>query len=226
LKRDEHLEGVLRRHEGWMREGKVPYPARVIPVGESLEAEQWVLPTERAVEVLRSARSFVLADCVCRTHYRRCGNPVETCFVLDGAAEAYLEEGKGREVSLDEAERVLREADRHGLVHLAVNSPDRHPWGLCSCCTCCCYHLQILKGFDRPEWIVRSEYRARTDLDRCVGCGTCADRCPFEARAIEDGELRFEEDRCYGCGLCVSTCPEEAITLELGSGAAASRGGP
>ncbi|MBD3207398.1 ferredoxin, partial [Candidatus Bathyarchaeota archaeon] len=41
----------------------------------------------------------------------------------------------------------------------------------------------------------------------------CVDRCTFEARKLEDGELVYDETHCFGCGLCVSTCPTETIKL-------------
>ncbi len=73
--RDEFLDERLARVEGWMQEGKVPFSSKVIPVRESLSAQQWVLPTERVLEILRNARSFAVTHCACRSHYRRCDNP-------------------------------------------------------------------------------------------------------------------------------------------------------
>ncbi len=53
------------------------------------------------------------------------------------------------------------------------------------------------------------------DRDRCVGCGTCAAECPYQAiaaREDENGELKayVETAACKGCGVCAGCCPTEA----------------
>ena len=83
----------------------------MIPVGESLETKQWVLPTEQVIEFLRNARSFAPTNCVCRSHYQRCDNPVEVCFLINDAADIYVAKGIGRYVSLEESVSVLRQAN-------------------------------------------------------------------------------------------------------------------
>jgi MinD superfamily P-loop ATPase len=50
----------------------------------------------------------------------------------------------------------------------------------------------------------------------CTGCGTCLDRCRFQAVWKEeraDGEVTYAVDpvACEGCGVCVRACPEQAI---------------
>ena len=64
---DSFLGERLARYDRWVSEGRIPFSSKVIPVRESLAAQQWVLPTEQAVELVRNARSFALADCACRT---------------------------------------------------------------------------------------------------------------------------------------------------------------
>jgi hypothetical protein len=55
---DNLLENRLAKVDGWIKEGKIPISSRVIPVGESLPTQQWVLPTEQAIEILRNSRTF------------------------------------------------------------------------------------------------------------------------------------------------------------------------
>jgi hypothetical protein len=76
---DEHLLTILDKYDSWMREGKIPYAGKVLPVPEAFRMGQWILPTQQAIEILRNARSFALADCTCRSHYRRCTHPLDTC---------------------------------------------------------------------------------------------------------------------------------------------------
>ncbi len=61
--------------------------------------------------------------------------------------------------------------------------------------------------------MIRSEYVAKTDFDKCTHCGTCEERCHFDARVIQDAELTFDLEKCIGCGLCVTTCPVDAVSM-------------
>lgn len=211
--KDSNLEERLARYDRWLQAGQVPFASKVVPVRESLTAQQWVVPTEQVVEFLRNARSFALVDCVCRSHYKRCDNPVEVCFLINDAADRRVAEGRGRHVSLDEAQRLLRQANERGLVHLTIYNPEQYVYAICSCCSCCCHELQFLRLYGRSDLIARSEYVAQTDEEACTHCGDCVARCVFGARAWEDGYMRYDAAVCYGCGLCVTVCPADATTL-------------
>lgn len=212
--KDTYLEERLARYDKWVREGKVPFSSKVIPVRESLATQQWVLPTEQVVEFLRNARSFALTHCECRSRYQRCDNPLEVCFLLNDAADRYVAEGKGRHVSLEEAMDALRQANERGLVHLTVYNPEQHVFAVCSCCSCCCHDFQFLQSYGRGDLIAYSEYVAQTNLEECTHCGDCIERCVFEARVWEDGQMSYNPDACYGCGLCATVCPVEATIMQ------------
>ena len=210
---DPHLEERLARYDGWVREGRIPFSSRVVPVGESLSAEQWVLPPAQALEVLRKARTFALTDCACRTRYRRCDHPTDVCFLLDAAADAAVAEGRARRVSLEEAAGVLRRANEQGLVHLTIYDPQQGAFALCNCCPCCCHDLQFLRLYGRGDLIARSDYAAATDPEACTHCGDCIERCVFGARTERDGQMRYDPGACYGCGLCVTVCQAGATVM-------------
>lgn len=61
----------------------------------------------------------------------------------------------------------------------------------------------------------KGHHRAVVDLDACVGCAECVERCPFEAITIGPGHKRaiIDAERCYGCGVCRSACEYGALTL-------------
>jgi len=52
--------------------------------------------------------------------------------------------------------------------------------------------------------------------ERCVGCGTCAEECPFkiiEAKVDETPKPTVNADKlCLNCGHCVAVCPQGALT--------------
>lgn len=39
--------------------------------------------------------------------------------------------------------------------------------------------------------------------DQCVGCGTCAKRCPAKAIVMENGRPKWIKDRCIHCMTCI-----------------------
>ena len=210
---DTCLEERLARYDAWLREGRIPFSSKVVPVREALDVEQWVLPTEQVIEFLRSARSRAVTRCTCRSHYRRCDNPLEVCFLLDDAADQAVGDCAARYVSLEEAMCILRQANEHGLVHLTIYKPEHTVYAVCSCCSCCCHDLQFLRIYGRSDLIAHSEYIAQTDVEACTQCGACVQRCVFGARLWRDGRLSYDTGACYGCGLCVTVCPVGATVL-------------
>lgn len=212
---DRFLEERIERYDGWIEKNEIDFPSRVIPVRESLDARQWVLPREQVLEILHGAEVIGLTGCICRSHYRRCDNPVDVCLLLNSAARKDIRKGRAREVSVSEAEAVLVHADKHGLVHLSFVMPGSELYALCSCCGCCCHDLQILKRYGRSDLVARSDFVAETDAAVCSGCGECVDRCQFGARRIGKDIVVYNPDQCYGCGLCVTTCPTAATILVM-----------
>jgi Pyruvate/2-oxoacid:ferredoxin oxidoreductase delta subunit len=212
--KDTYLEERFSQYDAWMKEGKIDFSSKVLPIRESLEAKQWVMPSAQVVEFLRNAQSFALTQCECRLRYQRCDNPLETCFLLGDIADRYVADGRARRITLAEAETTLRQADENGLVHLTIYMPNHRVYAVCSCCSCCCHDLQMLRAYQRPDLIAHSEYVARTDEELCLHCGKCIERCVFEARRWKDERMEYDEAACYGCGLCVSVCPGGATAME------------
>ncbi len=48
------------------------------------------------------------------------------------------------------------------------------------------------------------------NIDKCTGCETCLESCPFDAIVMKDDKAVINE-YCNSCMTCLSTCPEGAI---------------
>jgi len=215
MKWEDFLDKTLAKYDAWQAEGKLTSTSKVIPVGESLTAKQWVMPSEQVLHFLRNARSFALADCMCRTLAGHCDKPLETCFYLNDAADKMVELKKARQVSLEEAKECLKQANQNGLVPMTISDPMQDVFAVCQCCPCCCHDLQFLMQKGRRELVLTSHYVAIQDEDACLHCGDCLERCHFGARGMVEEIVQYDPSQCYGCGLCVTTCPAGAISLEL-----------
>jgi Na+-translocating ferredoxin:NAD+ oxidoreductase subunit B len=193
---------------------------RTIPVKESVENIPKVASFDDACAILKNASPIVIAECICRKSMgsidKACGKPVEVCFMFGSMARYYLDNRLGREVSCDEAEKILKDAQTAGLVTQPATS--QNPGGMCNCCGDCCGILRAIKLEARPAELVYSNYQAFVDAENCTGCGICLDRCQMDAITINDDDVAvIDYDRCIGCGLCVITCPGEAIILKAKS---------
>lgn len=64
--------------------------------------------------------------------------------------------------------------------------------------------------------IARNAYSGAVEIGKdCVGCGACAEACPFGAIVMTelDGEIRpFKCDLCGGLPECVPACPRHALS--------------
>lgn len=54
---------------------------------------------------------------------------------------------------------------------------------------------------------------AKTCPNGCLGLGSCAAKCQFDAIKIVDGVAVIDREKCKACGMCVSACPKNIIKL-------------
>jgi ferredoxin len=188
---------------------------RTIPVRESVRVEHEIMDYERAEALIREQSAIAVAPCVCRQDREiagePCDKPLETCLSFGSGADYYVHNGMGRAVTQEEALSIIRQANEAGLVLQPSNS--KTATFICCCCGCCCGVLRNIKAQPHPAELVASPFEATLDVEACVGCGVCVDRCQMDALALTDGVAALDPDRCIGCGLCVTTCPTGALTL-------------
>lgn len=190
---------------------------RVIPVEQAVPFDVEIFPHEWAQELLQGAKAWGVRDCICRVQRRLvdmgCEHPVENCLVFAPVEDAFVGSQATRPVSLDEALRILHEAEEAGLIHSTANYRDGHFY-ICNCCVCCCGVMRGLAEFGIPTAIAHSDFRATVDPDLCVACGECVQRCHFGALSIPEYVCQVDYARCMGCGLCTMACTSGALHLE------------
>ncbi len=99
---------------------------RTIPVGKSISTESEVMLYEQAEEMVRTHKTFAVANCICRQEMRimgkGCDKPEESCLSFGMAARIVVRTGRGRPINMDEALEILRRAEEAGLVLQPMNA--------------------------------------------------------------------------------------------------------
>jgi len=192
-----------------------PQPAlhRVVPAQRAVKTE-WVLPYDDVREILLSARTFHLRDCICRAQQdqlgsRKCDFPVNMCLSFSDT-ERSTDNG---DITRDEALAILEKSDQVGLVHTVSNVLQGVGY-VCNCCGCCCAILRSVNDWGIENSVAYANYFAVIDPEICAGCGDCIKRCQVHAISEGDGVSVVDRARCIGCGLCVTGCPHEVAVLE------------
>jgi electron transport complex protein RnfB len=93
---------------------------RTIPVGKSISTQTEVMLYERAEELVRTHKTFAVANCICRQEMRimgkGCEKPEESCLSFGTAAKIMVRTGRGRPISMEEALAILQRAEEVGLI--------------------------------------------------------------------------------------------------------------
>ncbi len=197
----------------------LPKPfSRVISVRQPVEMRNQILAYEDIESIIEKVNPIAVTRCTCRTIEKKCDAPVEVCIQVGRAAEYTIERGSGREISKEEAMKIIRECEEAGLVHVTMNrAEDSH--FICNCCSDCCmsFKLTLSEGLRLCD---PSRFVSVVDEELCTGCAICLDRCYFGALSVskkEDGSevATVNPDKCMGCGLCMIKCPENALSMKI-----------
>jgi UDP-glucose 4-epimerase len=224
-----------------MHLGKIPGIRRIIPwlnpnkncinylpVNVSLESKpSIVLPRQVAHDIIDKASVHILMnECGCRL-LGDCKNHRHDIGCIFMGESAYsLPHGVSRRITRQEAHDHVKKGIEDGLIpmigkvsidNFIYMTPDRRKLiAICFCCPCCC----ILRSYkyvpgDYLDGIIEPIDGLKIEVtDKCTGCGTCIDTCPFNAIKVIDGKA-LHTSTCRGCGRCETFCPEKAVTIKI-----------
>jgi Fe-S-cluster-containing hydrogenase component 2 len=198
--------------------GSDPKPYRYIPVKRSLEvSRQAVLPWHMMEKVIGDAKRVAVAHCACRMAYRlagkSCKHPTEVCLKFNDMANYVIERGFAREITKEEALRLVSKAEEAGLVHFVDNAEGEIQHN-CNCCGCACWNVGNIRRRKIPrDTLMATYFIRRTSAGECSGCGACAEICPVDAVKVEAGSAVVDEEWCIGCGVCSIVCATGAISI-------------
>lgn len=159
---------------------------RVIPVEAAIKDLPGTQPWERLSYYLDKYDTFSVSDCSCRQSRKvldeGCGHlEQEICVQMGEGAEYYIRSGRGREITRQEAEEILRFAEDNGLMHEMPHTDGLgESAAICNCCSCSCFSLRLATLFHTPD-AIRSNFTAVVKTENCVACGQCVENCPSNA---------------------------------------------
>jgi NAD-dependent dihydropyrimidine dehydrogenase PreA subunit len=190
---------------------------RCVPASEDIVKDGDLLPEDNIFASLKKHRRFCVSPCACVASSRdtlgikNCDHATGVCLQTDEMADYYLDDlGLGKEISQEQAEKLLRTNVKRGLAMQTTYAQKNEI--ICSCELCHCGILQAGKAFPGDAMNNISHYVIEYDADKCKHCGTCADRCTMQAITMEDG-VPVIDASCIGCGICATSCPERARML-------------
>ena len=194
-----------------------------ILVNEDVEVpEEKILTTQNVKDLIQKFEDISVGHCFCRHHQDLLSNPCkqtdlrENCFTFGKSAKYVAEQGFGRPISKDEALSIIKRSEEDGLVHKAWHPHSdisKAETSVCNCCKCCCGIFDWWRQ-GSTAMINTTNYLAEIDKDKCIGCGTCMEKCPVDAIEGDDNnKAECNQELCIGCGVCAHFCPENAISL-------------
>jgi ferredoxin len=176
-----------------------------------------VVPYARARDIiLKDPDHIVVLECPCRAARPDPCRPLDVCLIVGEPFASFAVDHhprRSRWITAEEAVEILQAEEERGHVHHAFfkDAMLGRFYAICNCCACCCGAMQAHQS--GTPMLAPSGYVSRVDTDLCVGCGLCADACPFRVISLEDRVAVVDVAACMGCGVCVSHCPSEALAL-------------
>ncbi len=138
-----------------------PAIQRIVPVNRVIKTELEIHPYNQAEQMIRSALSWGIRECICKMQKGLIGEPCDypssVCLVFSKRENAYKDSLQTETISMERSLEILQEAEESGLVHSSMNIKEGHSY-ICKCCTCCCGVLRGVSEFGQPHAFVKSDY--------------------------------------------------------------------
>ncbi len=194
-----------------------------IEIDQVVGAEEQVLPAQTVEDIINKYDDIAVGNCFCRQYRETLGETFdigidsEVCFTFGKSARHVIEQGFARRVTKEEALEIMKRVEDAGLVHKAFHNKNdimKEENSICNCHPAYCDAFRLWREGAFPI-LSSAFYLSEVDPEKCIGCGTCEEKCPTQAIAVnDDGKAEVNAERCIGCGVCAHFCPENAISLK------------
>lgn len=161
-----------------------------VPVQKAIDAEPKRISIEEVSHwVEKFAPSLSVTGCQCRRSARIRGDAGEDlegewCIQLGEFAESCIKTNRSRRITKEEAYDILKRAEEMGFVHEVTNidGPKKSLF-ICNCNPETCLAFRTARLVDTPN-MMKSNFVATVDKDKCVACGQCMEVCPMNAAKL------------------------------------------
>lgn len=160
---------------------------RTVPIESALENDTKRMGWEQLSTLLEDYGDddFALAPCMCRksmqTLGKGAGEPeLYWCMMIGHFARYTTRAGKAKPITRQQALDKLKEAENRGFVHNVANANGRKIEYVCNCDFRSCFESRAALVSGNAS-MVRSNFTAQVDPEKCVACGRCVEKCPMNA---------------------------------------------
>ncbi|MCF0137093.1 MAG: 4Fe-4S binding protein [Oscillospiraceae bacterium] len=202
-----------------------------LPSAVGVGAEGEPLPIVVIEELIRrSPHRIISKTCTCRDAHNCQNHSKEIGCIHIGAATAEESDELCYHVTVEEAIDHLHKAVDDGLMpfighvffdHIYWDVNFTAPFlTVCLCCECCCTNFNahrtgMIRGDAQNRFKKLDGLKVHVDENKCIGCGTCVEKCFNHALKIENGIATWNEDMCKGCSACALSCAQKAIDITI-----------
>lgn len=160
---------------------------RVVPVESSLPAGTKIMTMDRLSTLIETTvgGAFCRVPCQCRRVRRIMGEGTGDledgmCIYMGLLAESMLRHGRGERLTKEQVYEHLKRTEELGCIHQITTLESGISFAICNCQPQSCMALGSATYYGTPN-MVRSNYVAEIDSEKCVACGQCVETCANNA---------------------------------------------